>query len=423
MTSNDLQNAAHFIQNHLAVDDTPGELDHLRFTETLNRHSVRKRRRRVLGISSAFGFVAILGVASTQTFNPQVLTYEVGHSGQKETIGSYVSAPLEKPLSIHFSEGSDIVLAPRARGRVAQTTAKGATVVLEDGRARADIVHKEHTQWQILAGPYMIGVTGTSFDVAFNVATQTFELDMHSGSVRVSGPGLKTPIEIRDQQRLTLSNTNRTVNEQGTESLRVLRESKPVEEPAPMPAIASVCANPVQATPNIDLTKTRESSSASARKNGDDPQESFAHLGAKGLHAKIIELAEQSGVDSVTASISSKDLIALGNAARFSGKTGIATKAYSAVRQRFGGSADATSAAFFLGRLAEASNPAAAMNWYDKYQTESPNGVWIADALGRNLVLSNQLRGRDATLGAAKEYLERFPTGPYAGFARKLLSL
>jgi hypothetical protein len=63
------------------------------------------------------------------------------------------------------------------------------------------------------------------------------------------------------------------------------------------------------------------------------------------------------------------------------------------------------------------------MSWYAKYQAESPNGVWISDALGRSLVLSNQLKGRENTLAAATEYLERFPTGPYAGFARKLLSL
>jgi hypothetical protein len=423
MTSIDLQNAANFIQNHLSVDDTPGELDHLRFTEALKRHSIQKRRRRVIGVTSAVGLVAILGVASTQTFNSEALSYEVGHSGQKETTGSYVSASVEKPLDIHFSEGSDIVLAPRARGRIAQTTAKGATVVLEDGRARANIVHKKHTQWQILAGPYMVGVTGTSFDVAFNVATQTFELDMHSGSVQVTGPGLKTPIEIRDRQRLTLSNANRTVNEPVTESLRVPSESKPSVDPTSTPTIASVCANPVRTTPNVEPTKTRESNPVSARNQNENQRESFAQMGAKGLHAKIVEIAEQSGVDSITSSMTSADLIALGNAARFNGKPAIATKAYSAVRQRFGGSADAASAAFFLGRLAETSTPTAAMNWYDKYQTESPNGVWLADALGRKLVLSNQLRGRDATLGAAKEYLERFPAGPYAGFARKLLSL
>jgi hypothetical protein len=152
-------------------------------------------------------------------------------------------------------------------------------------------------------------------------------------------------------------------------------------------------------------------------------RESFAQLGAKGQHTKIVELAEQTGVDTVTTNVGTSDLMALGNAARFVGKPVIAAKAYRAIRERFGTSSDATTAAFFLGRLAETENPTAAMTWYDKYLAESPNGVWIADAMGRRLVLMNQLQGKEATLAAAKEYLDRFPTGPYAGFARKLLAL
>jgi hypothetical protein len=448
MTSNDLQRAATFIRNNLTVDDTPGELDHLRFASALKRHAVRKRRNRLVGSTATIVLATIVGFAIPQSFKTEALTYRVGDSGQKGSVGSYVSAPSGHSLDIHFSEGSDVVLAPSSRGRVAQTTSSGATVVLEDGRARANIVHQRSTQWQILAGPYVVGVTGTSFDVAFNVATQTFELDMHSGSVRVTGPGLKNPIEIRDQQRLTLSNTSR-LNYASAPT-----ERAPVAEPEHKPIVVNgvVCppnvtsAKPEQPNvtsakpeqPNVTSAKpeqpnvtSAETEPSKARSTDDSASiaghttttESFTQLGTKGNHARILELAERTGIDNVTANINAQDLMALGNAARFSGKSTVATKAYGAIRQRFGGSNEAAPAAFFLGRLAETTNPTVAMSWYDKYLTESPRGVWIADAMGRSLVLSNQLRGKEATLGAAKEYLERFPAGPYAGFARKLLSL
>ena len=62
-----------------------------------------------------------------------------------------------------------------------------------------------------------------------------------------------------------------------------------------------------------------------------------------------------------------------------------------------------------------------AMGWYDRYVAEAPSGVWAADALGRRMVILNNTRGTAAAVAAAKDYLERFPAGPYAGFARKIL--
>jgi TolA-binding protein len=360
--------------------------------------------------------------------SPSALTYEVGDSHQTGTIGSYVSAPIGKPLDIRFSEGSAVTLTPRSRGRVAQTTSNGATLVLEDGRAHADIVHREHTQWQVLAGPYVVGVTGTSFDVAFNVATQTFELDMRAGSVKVTGPGLKSPIEIRDQQRLTLSTHNRGAT---SDAGIVNDDSPPVEDlglnDAQTTQSASSAANcPASVAPPVPVApKTRDLNRNAGGSAESRPAESdsYQKLSASGKHARIVELAEQQGIDSITANGSRSDLLALGNAARFVGKTQIAGKAFRAVRDRFGGSAEATAAAFFLGRLAENESPATAMGWYDAYMAEAPQGVWAADATGRRLVLINQQQGKEAALGPAREYLARFPTGPYAGFARKLLSL
>jgi TolA-binding protein len=126
-------------------------------------------------------------------------------------------------------------------------------------------------------------------------------------------------------------------------------------------------------------------------------------------------------LESATATASGPDLFALGNAARFTGKPGLAVKAYQAVRQRFSNTEEASGAAFFLGRLSESSDPTRAMGWYERYVAEAPKGAWVADALGRHLVLLNGTQGAASAQGAAKNYLGRFPNGPYAGFARTIL--
>jgi TolA-binding protein len=420
MTVNDFRLAADFIRNNLNVDDTPDELDRLKFANALVLHTKRKARRRLLGATAAITLTAILGVVTTTSLRTEPLTYRVGESSQKGMVGSYVSAPSSSSVNIRFSEGSDIVLAPSSRGRIAQTTSKGATVVLEDGHASANIVHRHSTQWQILAGPYVVGVTGTSFDVAFHVATQTFELDMRSGSVRVTGPGLKEPIEIRDQQRLTLSSASRASTSfvpTPDVELQHTNEGTP-------PATASSVSCPTNVSlPAVNVPRVRPVVGSSNTESRSTDQESFTQLSAAGKYARIVELAETDGISTVTSRARASELMALGNAARYVGKSNTAMKAYRAIRERYARSSEAAPAAFFLGRLAENGDSTNAMTWYERYLSESPNGVWAADAMGRRLVLLNQQQGKEASLNAAKEYLERFPAGPYAGFARKLLSL
>ena len=87
MTSNDLQRAATFIRNNLTVDDTPGELDHLRFADALKRHAVRKRRNRLVGTTVTIVLATIVGFAIPQSFKTEALTYRVGDSGQKGSVG------------------------------------------------------------------------------------------------------------------------------------------------------------------------------------------------------------------------------------------------------------------------------------------------------------------------------------------------
>jgi len=405
--------AAEFIRSSVATGSSQHPLAHIRFSEQVAAHAVRRARRRNFAAASAACLIAIGAVCGTTALQPKALTFRVDNSATPGTLDSYVSAPAQAPLELRFSEGSHVVLQPLSRGRVSQTSTRGATMVLEDGRAHAEIVHRDDSEWRVLAGPFVVGVTGTSFDVAFDVATQTFVLKMQSGKVRVTGPGLSEPVEVRGDQRLVLS-------AKGTEPLKPLAAVPP---PAIPPVSGTQAPEASCDTANAaGPPATPAAVGSTHRANSPQDAESFGQLGARGQHQRIIELAEKHGFDAAVAASNRADLLALGNAARFAGRANLAGMAYRAVRDRFGKSSEATTAAFFLGRMSESARPAQAISWYECYVAEAPTGVWVAEALGRRMAILNDSSGGPAAQTAAKEYLERFPSGPYAGFARKILT-
>ena len=424
MTLSDFERAANFIRKSVAVDSEVGPMQGVQLVEALNRriHEKSRTRRLTAGAGGALLVVGAMFVVMRQ-HQPRDLTYQVGTSKELGVVGNYVSAPKGNSLNLHFSEGSQVVLEPRARIRVTGTTSHGAVMILEDGRARADIVHHNGADWRILAGPYVVGVTGTSFDVDYNVGTQTFELEMHSGVVKVFGPGLGSPVEVRDTQRFVLS-ANAAERAQESSGVSAHQQADPDVDSTHSPKVdASVADAVLGPTKPIGskFVASHVGSASVATTANSATSESWARLGARGQHRRIVELAEQQGLESATATASGPDLLALGNAARFAGKLGLAVKAYRAVRDRFSNSEEASGAAFFLGRLSESSDPARAMDWYERYVAEAPTGAWVADALGRHLVLLNSTKGTASAQAAAKDYLERFPNGPYAGFARKIV--
>jgi len=414
MTEQDLQRAAEFIRTQVRAPLGSTEYaGRSRFLSALDQRKPRLARRALMvAVASC---AVIVGVALTSHYRRgQVLTYRIGTSTDAGEIGSYVSAPAAARLDLNFSEGSRVVLEPRARGRVARATRHGATMILEDGRASVDIVHRPHTDWRILAGPYVVQVAGTSFEVSYDVSTQTFELDMREGVVRVTGPGLAVPGEIRGTQRIQLSPG-------GT------REPLPADSAGSAPAAAGENGETNESEPQTPSSAPsaftteaplRPASSAGLERR--KAPQSWSELGARAEHQKIVDYAEKRGLDRALGTASRPDLFALANAARFSGKHRLAARAYSAIRNRFSGSSEATSAAFFLGRLNEASDPATAIGWYERYAHEAPGGPWVAEALGRRMVLLNA-SGAEAARAAAQDYLRRFATGPYAGFAQKIL--
>ena len=163
---------------------------------------------------------------------------------------------------------------------------------------------------------------------------------------------------------------------------------------------------------------------------GDSPppavRESWAARVARGAFASVLEETSALGLDVVLVQRGPDDLGALATAARLEGRTEVARRALGAQRRRFPSTAAGHEAAFFLGRIAEDTDgdTRAAVGFYDRYLVEAPGGALAQEALGRKLAALGRMPGaaaRDQARTTARLYLARFPHGPRAAQARRLV--
>jgi Thrombospondin type 3 repeat len=112
------------------------------------------------------------------------------------------------------------------------------------------------------------------------------------------------------------------------------------------------------------------------------------------------------------------DVLALGDVARKAKQPARAMEAWLAVRERFGGSVDASEAAMRLGTLAEDLRDIdGAVRWFELADREAPN---TPDALGGELEVRAGRRADAKRVGA--EYLKRFKNGAHAAAARAAMN-
>jgi hypothetical protein len=163
---------------------------------------------------------------------------------------------------------------------------------------------------------------------------------------------------------------------------------------------------------------------ASSTGGGDESRgPSWSKRLASGDFEGILADAERRGLDGVLFKASRADLGVLADAARYARRFDVARRALLAERERFAGSVQASEAAFFLGGLAESDAAAipSALEWYERYLAESPQGAYASQALGRKLMIVHRSRGREAAKPLALGYLNQYPKGPYARYAKNLL--
>ncbi len=398
-----------------ALDTDAHRVNRLRFVDAA--HGSKKVRaghlNRWLALA-AVSAVLLLVVGSWHfTRGPEILRFTVGVEASEGKVGTYIAPIASQPLPVHFSDGSKIHVHPAARVRVAETTARGASISLESGRVDLE-VNKAEGAWSVVAGPYRVRVTGTKFDVSWKPEEGHAEVRVKEGMVVVTGPSVETGVEVSAGEHFS-SRSLVTVKPAVSSSGVVMSDT-----PESIPSTAGLEPSE-QLRPAVDDALAEPSSSEDARVEKLPPP-TWNELAAQGKYDDIVRQAEAKGVETVLSTGSASELHALSQAARFTGKAGLGNRCLLQLRARHPASSQARSAAFVLGRTADqAGQSASALQWYDTYLSESPGGSLAAEAQGRRMVLLQRMGRTAEAQSAARTYLDRYPKGGYAAVAKDVL--
>ncbi len=400
-------------REHWPVDESG-----LRRLERPGRGRVRLRWQAV----SAIGFAALLLVAAPAAWfavrSPGPLTFEVING----TVGATGEIhPADAGTRIRFSDGSEIALDREARAQVSNVTPVGARIVLSNGRAHTFFVPKPHARWQVAAGPYVVQVTGTIFDVQWSGDSEAFDVWLEKGSVRVSGPLIGDGIAMtHGQHLLTRVKDNKILlDSQRADAVELGPAPSAPPEPPAAPAVDPAAAHG-EATGSAEEVEAQPPAHIPARVTH-PASKSWSRRMARGDFEAVVEAAERRGIESVLAHGSHAELAALADAARYTRRSRLAGRALNAERQRFPETAEGREASFFLGNLAEdGGDRSGAVSWYGRYLREDVAGTYAAQALGRKMLIESR-RGSSSAGIDAEEYLHRFPSGSYADAARLIL--
>jgi hypothetical protein len=247
-----------------------------------------------------------------------------------------------------------------------------------------------------------VRVLGTAFRVDWEPETQHFVLTVERGTVFASGPMLEGGRNVPAGARCDVEEPKG----------RLVLE--PIE-PERAPEVETASPEPAVEAPVV-----HERAESRVKKGAPDPRHGskWQALERAGRFADALREAERFGLDDIYANGSAEDLLSLARAARFVGRRDVSSGALLGCRKRFPGTPEAAAAAYLMGRNAP---PEQAVKWFSAYLAEEPAGTWAREASGR-LVEAYQANGDTrAARDAAKRYLARYPAGPHADFAKKVL--
>jgi hypothetical protein len=384
---------ARIAHENLHGDSEPARRDEssfLRVHQKLAERAVSRRRRARVG-SVLMAAMVVLSLTAWFGLRDPSITYTVVEGAVVD--GDHIVGG--NRTAVRFSDGSEFALEPGADAHISEITPRGGRVSLVGG-ARVAIAKKPDAAWTVSAGPYTVRVTGTAFDVSWSPRDQKFEIAMQSGSVVVEGPLINGGIALKRGQRLSggLGSQKLVVEDMNA-------DARSAAAPAAPPSIEDL-----KATPGVGPKAPSDFG--------------WAKSVAQGRFADVLADAEKRGVDNTLATASLGELSALADAARYGRRPALARRVLLAERSRFPGSRSAIEAAFFLGRIVE-DEGGDAIGWYDRYLSESRNGSYASQALGRKMMLVYNRRGAAQTTSLAEDYLTRFPKGPYASAAKKIV--
>lgn len=408
----DLRNRVHEVQVPVLEDELglakakQAVLAALENDASSGAESGQPRRAELGRRASHVGIRALLGVAAAAlalvwwAFAPT-------NPADSSRPGSLALAPTQ--ASQTFTDGS-VVHVTVAGTELESLVAEGPVqqVRLHRGAAQFHVRHQAGTDWRVLAGPHVVRVTGTTFDVAWAPQTQTFALELHEGAVVIEGP--RGRHEVRPGE---------AVRWQGQAAERKSLKSTPGKpqandpEPSGASSMSTGGVKPVAEAPA--RVNTRK-----ARAGGVSPDWRTHH--AAGRYREAVAAAKASGFERELAEAGAADLLDLADAARLAGERSLARRLLNGLREREAGSPEGGEAAYRLGRLLLRQDPREAARWFGTYVEEHPEGSLAREALARQLEALKASGQRRAARAVAERYLKQYPEGPSAALARGVLS-
>jgi hypothetical protein len=385
-----------------------------RLARAMGAESVRRTAsgRRWLLLAAAVLGSCLLALVVLLARRPDL---SVTIDGRPTTQETHIGGREAKILGI--AGGSTVAVAPDSRVDVLTASSEKVAVVLKHGSADFDVVRHANATWSIAAGPFEVRVLGTAFRVEWFPDSRRFSVAVTRGKVVVKGP-------LLDGEQAVSAGVTCSVD-LGTGQSRLgapLARGGVVSEPAPAgsgsaePPPVDPAPAGLQATPVKGGAGNTAHSGEKAHGKG---AQGWRELEREGQFDKAIEAAVRSGLDEIYDLASSEDLMSLARAARLVGRGDISTGALLSCRKRFPGTRDASMAAYLLGRNA---SPPDAVRWFSAYLAEEPAGAWAREAMGRlveaHFAASSKVMARDA----AQKYLNRYPSGPHADFAKMVLA-
>jgi hypothetical protein len=370
-----------------------------------------RRSRRTWALISAAALACAFAIGF---FTRSRAAYTFTVDAESAPVGASVETNGAAPRQILFSEGSTMKIAPASVLQVREVDRKGATLLLDRGGVEVDIVARPDSRWELHAGPFQVRVLGTAFRVEWAPELQHFVLTVHRGSVFVRGPMLEPGRDVQAGARceVELPKGRLVVGPVGDLRASDTKEAAPPESREQ----ASAVDPPMPREPSSAEVRSKKGAAAAPGDARRAP--SWQELERTGQFDKALREAERVGLDAIYDTASAEDLLSLARAARFVGRSNVSAGALLACRRRFPSTREAAAAAYLMGRNAA---PDQAVKWFSAYLSEEPGGAWAREASGR-LVEAHQANGdvRSAR-EAAKRYLARYPDGPHADFAKRVL--
>jgi hypothetical protein len=384
------------------------------------RQRVRLLRLSFAGVGVGAAACALLWVFSgARMVAPQTTSLAYQVEGGEIVDGGYLRSLGSAGVRLRFAEGSELEFLAGARGRLRSVDANGARFAIERGTASVKVAHRPGAHWLVDAGPFLITVKGTTFTVAWDATGEQLDLRMEQGMVSVTGPLSEGAITVGAGQRLAINLPKREVVLREMDGAAVLPPASVSGSPEPEMGLGKQGPDSDRGDSTGEVTGTRPGVHARAAVAW--PRSWTAALVAGDLDS-ILKDVERRGLERCLAEASGEDLSALADAARYRRRDSIAKQALLTQRSRFPGSARALDAAFLLGRLEEVREGSGrkALSWYERYLEDAPSGAYAGEALGRKMIVTQELMGVAAAQTVADDYLRRFPAGTYAGAARAL---